>query len=190
MKHPDLSLPGLNRSRHKSKIRYAWDACVRMDSNPRNADFRCLHCKAHISADPLLSGVHNRNHCPYCLHSRHMDVWEAGDRLSACKAPMQPVGLTTKHTRKKYGLAKHGELMLVHRCLECGKLSANRLAADDDAERIYQIFRQSCTDVPHQPEQSGSIHLLTESDVWLVEAQLFGHFPSLPESSGREGVFC
>jgi hypothetical protein len=47
--------------------------------------------------------VRNRNHCPYCLWSRCLDLFRAGDRLSACKAPMQPVGLALKHTRKKYG---------------------------------------------------------------------------------------
>ena len=47
--------------------------------------FTCIHCKREISSDPILSGVNNRNHCPYCLHSRHVDLYQAGDRLNACK---------------------------------------------------------------------------------------------------------
>ena len=95
-----------------------------------------------VSTARLLSGVGNRNHCPYCLHSRHLDWQRAGDRLAACKGSMQPVGLTFKQIRKKYGAA-HGELMLVHRCTECGKLSINRIAADDDSETMLVIYQHS-----------------------------------------------
>src|SRR5512139_2755149 len=97
-------------------------------------DFRCLACGYLVSAQPVVSGVHNRNHCPYCLWSRHLDLYEAGDRLAACKAGMRPVGLTLKRSRDKYGGQAAGELMLVHQCSECGKLSINRIAADDDDE--------------------------------------------------------
>ena len=30
-------------------------------------DFRCAHCNAIVSSAHMLSGVNNRNHCPYCL---------------------------------------------------------------------------------------------------------------------------
>lgn len=187
MNTTDDFFTSLNRSKHKTKIRYAWDAFVRLEPNINNQDFRCIHCQAHVSADPLLSGVHNRNHCPYCLHSRHMDLHQPGDRLSACKTVMQPVGLTLKQTRKKYGLAQFGELMLIHHCTACSRLSANRLAADDDTDRIYQVYLHSCTiDLPDSTQ--GNIRFLTEADSWLVEAQLFGKNASLPEGWGREAL--
>jgi hypothetical protein len=88
-----------------------------------------------VVADPFFSGVQHRNHCPYCLWSRHLDHEKAGDRLSACKAGMRPIGLTYKRTRKKYG-DQRGEMMLVHLCLDCGKVSLNRVAADDDSEML------------------------------------------------------
>jgi hypothetical protein len=66
-------------------------------------DFRCAYCRGWVSSASFVSGVHNRNHCPYCLWSRHLDLYAAGDRLSACKAPMQPVALTRKPGRGKYG---------------------------------------------------------------------------------------
>jgi hypothetical protein len=69
------------------------------------AGFRCIHCRQYVSAARPLSGVGNRNHCPYCLHSRHLDWHRAGDRLAACKGSMQPVGLTFKHRSKRYGVA-------------------------------------------------------------------------------------
>jgi hypothetical protein len=99
-------------------------------------DFRCVHCKMQVASRHSLSGVRNRNHCPHCLYSRHVDEHTAGDRLSACQGEMKPVALTLKKTRKKYGDAT-GELMLVHICQGCGKVSINRIAADDE---VYQLL--------------------------------------------------
>jgi hypothetical protein len=139
------------------------------------SDFRCKHCRQFVSTNPMLSGVNNRNHCPYCLHSRHMDLYEAGDRLSACKAEMRPVGLTIKRTNKKYG-KQQGELMLIHLCVDCGSISANRLAADDDAEILLAIFESSLHLDPQtrtRTAQAG-IEVLQASDMDLVCTRLFG----------------
>jgi hypothetical protein len=56
---------------------------------------------------------------------------------------MKPIGLTMKKSRNKYRLDQRGELMLVHECTECGALSINRIAADDDPENILTIFQDS-----------------------------------------------
>ncbi len=72
-----------------------------------------------------------------------------GDRLSACKAGMRPVGLALKRVNKKYGSPKAGELMLVHACSECGKVSLNRLAADDDPQAVLETFEASLALDPH-----------------------------------------
>ncbi|MFN7035297.1 MAG: RNHCP domain-containing protein [Bellilinea sp.] len=110
---------------------------------PSQKDFTCKNCGIWVSVNPNLSGVSNRNHCPYCLWSRHVDLYAAGDRLSACKGKMRPIGLTIKRQRKKYGSFLEGELMLIHRCTECGAVSINRLAADDDAEQLFSIYEHS-----------------------------------------------
>ena len=148
-----------------------------------SSDFRCKHCHAHVSTDPLLSGVNNRNHCPYCLHSRHMDLYEAGDRLSACKAEMRPVGLALKKTNKKYG-KQQGELMIIHQCSECESISINRTAADDDAQTILEIFNRSQhldAQVKARIAQSG-IQALANDDYEVVCARLFG-WDGCPERS-------
>lgn len=106
-------------------------------------DFRCAHCRGIVSSAHQLSGVNNRNHCPYCLWSCHLDLFAAGDRLSACKSPMKPIGLTMKRGRNKYQHEARGELMLIHECVECKTLSINRIAADDDSETILTVFRES-----------------------------------------------
>ena len=145
-----------------------WGQKIRRSQNV-GTSFRCVHCRQLVLVDWLLSGVHNRNHCPYCLHSRHLDLWRAGDRLAACKGSMQPVGLTFKRSRKRYSQGR-GELMLVHRCEECGKLSLNRIAADDDGEAILALLNQiSLADL-----EAVGIQPLTMDDLAQVQEQLFG----------------
>src|SRR5512138_3138128 len=109
-------------------------------------DFKCAHCGVIVSSAHFLSGVNNRNHCPYCLWSCHLDLYVAGDRLSACKGQMKPVGLAMKNGRNKYRLDQRGELMLIHQCIECGSLSINRIAADDDSATIIAVFQASMED--------------------------------------------
>jgi hypothetical protein len=148
--------------------------------NSRSAsfgDFTCLRCRSMVSAAHVLSGVHNRNHCPYCLWSRHLDLFAAGDRLSACKGQMKPIGLTMKKGRNKYRLEARGELMLVHQCVECHSLSINRIAADDDPSTIMDVFQSSLT-LGQQTlalfEQNG-ISVLHFDEAEVIQAQLYGH---------------
>jgi hypothetical protein len=138
-----------------------------------NADFTCKHCGRYVSARTAVSGVVNRNHCPYCLHSRHVDLFTPGDRLCACKGVMAPVGLTLKHSRDKYAPGLQGELMLVHLCTDCGALSINRIAADDDAVRILESLGRPPKTLAQECLVQG-ITLLAEHDSAVVEEQLFG----------------
>jgi hypothetical protein len=141
-----------------------------------NSDFRCLHCRNFVSAEVMLAGVNNRNHCPYCLWSRHMDLFKAGDRLAACKSAMRPVGLTFKHRRKKYASAANGELMIVHQCVECESLSINRVAADDFADIILEVFWASMAVDDHTREQMqlSGITLLGANSQDRIYRQLYG----------------
>ena len=149
-------------------------------------DFFCAHCHALVSSAHWLSGVNNRNHCPYCLWSCHLDLHAAGDRLSACKAPMRPAGLTMKKSRNKYQREARGELMLIHQCTDCQALSINRIAADDDPATILAVYQDSLR-VAYQVsalwEESG-IAILGEEDRQLVQSQLYGHDAELPALSG------
>ncbi len=124
----------------------------------------------------MVSGVHHRNHCPYCLWSRCLDLYVPGDRLSACKAGMRPVGLALKRLNKKYGSEKSGELMLVHACSECGKVSLNRLAADDNTQAVLEIFRASLAMEAHTRSalRESGIITLQANDFHIVRTRLFG----------------
>ncbi|MEN4012096.1 MAG: RNHCP domain-containing protein [Chloroflexota bacterium] len=143
---------------------------------PKQADFVCKQCGYLVTVQPVFSGVLNRNHCPYCLWSRHVDLCAAGDRLSACKALMQPVGLTIKQEHKRYGHALQGEIMLIHQCVECAALSINRLAADDDPQGLLEVYERSLCSEPgltRRLDDQGIVMLKT-AHAGLVQQRLLG----------------
>ena len=80
-------------------------------------------------SDVLHAGSDHRNHCPNCLSSLHVDE-EPGDRASDCGGIMEPVAVWVR---------KGGEWAIIHRCKRCGKLSSNRVAADDNPMKLMSI---------------------------------------------------
>lgn len=90
--------------------------------------FRCRHCGQH--AGPVRFGGRHRNHCPYCLHSLHVDGNTPGDRASHCRSRMAPVGVFAR---------RNGEQAIVHRCLGCGFERHCRVAADDDFGAVMRL---------------------------------------------------
>jgi len=83
-----------------------------------NTGFICTNCGAEVP--PLANGSY-RNHCPWCLHSLHVDV-NPGDRANTCGGVLEPVGV--EHSGKK-------GWVIVHRCRACGETRRNRAALDD-----------------------------------------------------------
>ncbi|MBA3825158.1 MAG: RNHCP domain-containing protein [Ktedonobacterales bacterium] len=96
--------------------------------NPTEGIFKCVQCRRFIA--PVPSGGQHRNHCPFCLHSRHVDAGQSGDRLNACGARMAPIGAFQRPS---------GEHVVVHRCLGCGFERFNRIAADDDFALVLTL---------------------------------------------------
>jgi hypothetical protein len=78
----------------------------------------------------LPSGGRHRNHCPFCLYSRHVDGDRSGDRASACGGSMAPVGAFVR---------PNGEHVILHRCHDCGRDRYNRIAADDDFVLVLRL---------------------------------------------------
>lgn len=142
----------------------------------REQEFKCIQCRQYVSCAPLIAGVRNRNHCPACLWSRHLDWQVAGDRLSGCRAAMKPIGLTTKLSNNKYATERDGELMLIHQCTACDKIVINRIAADDSTAALLEVFDRSCSaEAPTILTSSPSgIAILTASDRVLVRKRLLG----------------
>ncbi|MGH2588349.1 MAG: RNHCP domain-containing protein [Dehalococcoidia bacterium] len=105
-----------------------------MSRATENTGFTCDRCGAEVA--PLRNGSY-RNHCPYCLYSKHVDV-QPGDRVAACHGPMAPVALDY-HSRKGF--------VIVHRCLRCGVTRRNRVADDsaqpDDVDTVIGLMRRA-----------------------------------------------
>jgi len=106
---------------------YAHPRYVRNQRNSTEEVFKCRHCKRFVC--PPAYGSHHRNHCPFCLFSRHVDN-HTGDRTSACGASMEPIGQFQR---------PNGEYMLVHQCLDCALERFNRIAADDNFDLVVSL---------------------------------------------------
>lgn len=114
--------------------------------------FKCKHCRRFIG--PVPYGGHHRNHCPFCLHSRHVDE-RKGDRLNECGAKMAPVG---------YFQRPNGEYVLVHRCLKCEFERFNRIAGDDDFDLVLTL--------PELPPRTSRELKLQRVQSWLESTEM------------------
>jgi hypothetical protein len=57
---------------------------------------------------------------------------------------MQPIAIAFKDYKvNPFTDRGGGELMIIHQCLNCGKLSPNRIAGDDNEYQILCILRKS-----------------------------------------------
>ncbi len=86
----------------------------------RDESFVCENCSKEVSKHPSGSA---RNHCPFCLYSKHLDENTPGDRVSNCHWLMVPIWIDKK---------KNKGWMLEHKCNKCGKKILNKVAEDDN----------------------------------------------------------
>lgn len=95
--------------------------------HPCMDSFTCKECGRLVVPEGAGSG--HRNHCPYCLYSVHLDN-KPGDRSSECHGRMEPIGVWVR---------KNGEWAIIYRCKICGKISSNRIAADDNPMKLMAL---------------------------------------------------
>lgn len=74
-----------------------------------------------------------RNHCPTCLHSKHVDI-NPGDRAETCHGILEPIDIEI-NPKKGY--------VIVFKCKKCGQIRKNKLAEDDNMELVYEIVRKN-----------------------------------------------
>lgn len=103
--------------------------------------FTCKNCGREVR--PEGAGSDHRNHCPHCLMSLHVDR-EPGDRAADCGGLMEPIAVWVRGG---------GEWALIHRCRRCGKLSSNRVLADDDPLKLMSIAVKPLADPPFPLER-------------------------------------
>ncbi|MEU8699085.1 RNHCP domain-containing protein [Streptomyces sp. NPDC048680] len=101
---------------------------LRRQGGHRGRDFRCAGCRLDVSLDA--PGTTHRNHCPNCLTSLHVDRRVPGDRAADCRGRMEELGVSVR---------PDGEWLIIHQCLSCGELSANRIAGDDNPLALVRL---------------------------------------------------
>ena len=129
-----------NKRKQYKKGYYRTHAC--------HDSFTCKVCGWMVG--PNGAGNDHRNHCPNCLHSLHVDE-EPGDRASCCGGIMEPIAVWVR---------KNGEWTIIHRCRQCGKLSSNRVAADDNPLKLMSIAMKPVAQPPFPLDRlEGMTHL-------------------------------
>ncbi len=103
------------------------EAAARARSNPiaRDEPFVCGHCGRAVPPH----GRTARNHCPWCLRSRHVDV-VPGDRASDCGGLMDPSSVELAG----------GRPVVVHRCRTCGATARVRALLDGDVPDDWSVI--------------------------------------------------
>ena len=116
-----------------------------MRSRTRRAEarswFTCVRCSQPIV--PQACGTHHRNHCPWCLWSRHLDD-DPGDRASACRGAMEPIAVWVR---------PGGDWAIIHRCRSCGELHSNRIAGDDNELALIALAVRAISQPPFPLER-------------------------------------
>lgn len=87
--------------------------------------FVCENCGKEVP--PL--GYSSRNHCPFCLCSKHVDV-NPGDRAADCGGLMRPNDVTVD-SRKGF--------IITHKCTVCGAERRNKMQSDDDTALLIKL---------------------------------------------------
>jgi len=122
-----------NREKNKHKFTNQLSQTDRQYNQPNyrqapcNDSFTCKNCGEYVL--PEGAATKHRNHCPKCLVSLHVDV-TPGDRANICQSPMDPISVWVR---------KNGEWAIIHRCRDCGGISSNRIAADDNPTLLMSI---------------------------------------------------
>ena len=90
----------------------------------RDENFICENCHKEVKK----LGYTARDHCPYCLYSKHVDI-NPGDRQNSCQGLLKPIGIEKfKDTYK-----------IIYKCSKCNKIRKNIMAADDDMDKIIEL---------------------------------------------------
>lgn len=92
--------------------------------NMLNEEFVCENCGKNVHKSSYTA----RDHCPYCLYSKHVDI-NPGDRLNTCHGLLEPIGIEKfKDTYK-----------IIYKCNKCKKLHKNIMLKDDDMDLIISL---------------------------------------------------
>lgn len=91
----------------------------------RDEEFICENCGKKVSK----LGYTSRDHCPYCLYSKHVDIMP-GDREEDCKGLLKPIRVELD-SKKGY--------VIIYKCEKCNAIRKNKAAEDDNKELLIQL---------------------------------------------------
>ena len=91
----------------------------------RDEEFICENCGKKVSK----LGYTSRDHCPYCLYSKHVDIMP-GDRKEDCKGLLKPIRVELD-SKKGY--------VIIYKCEKCNAIRKNKAAEDDNKELLIQL---------------------------------------------------
>ncbi|MEV6205295.1 RNHCP domain-containing protein [Streptomyces sp. NPDC051771] len=107
--------------------------------------FACAWCGLTVSA--YASDGAPRNHCPSCLHSRHvLDHVEGG--ASDCEGRMSPIAIAVLRT---------GDWRVIHRCVRCDELTSNPVCVDDNQLILMRMAVRPLAQPPFPLEAFGTL---------------------------------
>ena len=92
--------------------------------NMIDENFICENCGMKVTK----LGYTARDHCPYCLYSKHLDI-NPGDRENKCLGLMKPVGIEKFKNRYK----------IIYKCIKCHQDHKNIMANDDNFDLIIKL---------------------------------------------------
>ena len=92
----------------------------------KDENFSCEKCGMDVKKLNYTA----RDHCPYCLYSKHLDI-NPGDRLNKCQGLLKPISIEKfKNTYK-----------IIYKCERCGETHKNIMAIDDNYDKIIELSR-------------------------------------------------
>lgn len=95
--------------------------------NMIDEEFICEKCGKNVSKLKYTA----RDHCPYCLYSKHVDIMP-GDRKNKCCGLLIPISIEKyKNTYK-----------IIYKCEKCKNIHKNIIANDDDFDEILKIMQK------------------------------------------------
>ncbi len=92
-----------------------------------NENFVCEHCGNKVTKSSYTA----RDHCPFCLYSKHVDI-NPGDRRNSCLGLLKPIGI------EKY----KDTFKIVYLCKTCGKTHKNIMEKEDNMDLIISLSVQ------------------------------------------------
>ena len=103
----------------------AASAQVRTNPIHRDEEFECMHCSVAVKR----GGAQVRDHCPHCLHGKHVDN-VPGDRAAGCEGLLVP---------SEFNLEGRSGVVIAYVCQRCGHRYRVRAHPEDKLPKGLQV---------------------------------------------------